>query len=170
MELTWRDIYNQAPLLKPLGQYYQSWRVQHRGLYWPGKQMLTLVDNGILWNCQARLSRCIIIIYLDFFGIVKSSLICFLLIRNINNIHGIIFIKFLVALSGYIFFYYNAFSLVDIGIGGIHYFHIKYNNKNINKQPILLLMKHKYTISFSLEILIAIFYSYMAIKFIMFEY
>ncbi|ECD1522940.1 hypothetical protein EWB25_23995, partial [Salmonella enterica subsp. enterica serovar Senftenberg] len=93
------------------------------------------------------------------------------LIRNINNIHGIIFIKFLVALSGYIFFYYNAFSLVDIGIGGgIHYFHIKYNNKNINKQPILLLMKHKYTISFSLEILIAIFYSYMAIKFIMFEY
>ncbi|MDO1017444.1 hypothetical protein, partial [Salmonella enterica] len=40
------------------------------------------------------------------------------LIRNINNIHGIIFIKFLVALSGYIFFYYNAFSLVDIGIGG----------------------------------------------------
>ncbi|ECA7396334.1 hypothetical protein EPH68_23245, partial [Salmonella enterica subsp. enterica serovar Indiana] len=54
-----------------------------------------------------------------FLGIVMSSLICFLLIRNINNIHSIIFIKFLVVLSGYIFFYYSAFSLVDIGIGGI---------------------------------------------------
>lgn len=105
-----------------------------------------------------------------FFGIVMSSLICFLLIRNINNLHSIIFIKFLVALSGYIFFYYSAFSLVDIGIEGIHHFHIKYNNKNINKQPILSFMKHKHTISFSLKIFITIFYFYMAIKFIIFEY
>lgn len=104
-----------------------------------------------------------------YFGITLSSLICFLLIKNIHHIHSIIFVKFLVALSGFIFFYYSAFSLVDIGIEKIYSFHNKYNNDNINKKPISSFIRHKYTISFPLKLCIFLFYIYMVFNFIILE-
>lgn len=105
-----------------------------------------------------------------FFGIALSSLICFLLIKNIHHIHSIIFVKFLVALSGFMFFYYSAFSLVDIGIEKIYFFHIKYNNDNINKKPISSFIRHKYTISSSLKLCVFLFYIYMVFNFIILEH
>lgn len=105
-----------------------------------------------------------------YFGIALSSLICFFLIKNIYHAHNIILVKFLVTLSGFTFFYYSAFSLIDIGIEKIYSFHIKYNNDNINKKPIFSFTRHKNTISFSLKLCVFLFYIYMIFNSIILGY